>query len=165
MVLVVVLVVTAAVEAQEAPPAGKGVIRGVVTGADTGRLLRGADIRIAGSNALAEPRWARTDEQGRYEVTDLAARRYTLTASKVGYLALGYGQHRPGEAARPVDVSDTMPLDKINFGLPRAGVIVARVTDSFGDPVRGVVVRALMSGFVNGQRQLQQGAWSSMNAR
>lgn len=143
-------------DAQPAPPAGKGVIRGVVTAADSGRPIRGANVRVAGSNGLAEPRWARTDEQGRYEVRSLTADRYTLTASKVRYLAVAYGQRRPGESGRPIDVSATASVDGINFALPRGGVIVARVTDSFGDPLRGVLVRPLVARFTNGARQLVQ---------
>ena len=122
-----------------ATPAGAGIIRGVVTAGDTAKPLRGVDVRIEGG-ALPrfEPRWARTDAQGRYEVTGLGAGRYNLSASKVGYITLEYGQRRPVESGRPVEVSESTAL-KADFALPRAGVIVARITDRFGDPVRGVV--------------------------
>src|SRR5687768_16546528 len=86
-----------------ATPAGAGIIRGVVTAGDTGKPLRGADVRIAGGSiSIFEPRFARTNDQGRYEITGLQAGRYTLTASKVGYLSLAYGQRRSGETGRPV---------------------------------------------------------------
>jgi hypothetical protein len=134
-----------------------GIIRGTITAADTGKPIRGADLRVEGGNTPRfEPRWVRTDEYGRYEIKELAAGRYTLTASKVGYLTLGYGQRRSGEGGRPVDVSGAVPLEKIDFALPRGSVIVARVTDHFGDPLRGVSVRAYQYRFQAGERRLQQ---------
>jgi hypothetical protein len=140
-----------------ATPAGAGIIRGVVTDGGTGRPIRGADIRLqGGALSFLEARWARTDQQGRYEVRGLQAGRYTLTVSKVGYLTLAYGQRRPAEAGRPVEVTESTPLDNINFAQPRGGVIVARVTDRFGDPLRGVSVRAYQYRFVSGERRLQQ---------
>ena len=133
-----------------------GVIRGTVTAADTGNPIRSADIRIeGGSLPRFEPRWARTDGKGRFEVTGLAAGRYILTASKVGYLTLGYGQRRSGESGRPVDVGEDRPLENIDFALPRGSVVVARVTDRFGDPLRGIAVRAYQYRFVFGARRLQ----------
>src|SRR5688572_9786505 len=138
-----------------ATPAGTGIIRGVVTAGDTAKPLRGVDVRIEGG-ALPrfEPRWARTDAQGRYEVTGLGAGRYNLSAAKVGYITLEYGQRRPAESGRPVEVSESTPA-KADFSLPRAGVIVARVTDRFGDPLRGVAVRAYQYRFTAGERRLQ----------
>ena len=153
-----VLFATAALAAQVPAdkPVPTGVIRGVVTAADTHRPLRGVDVRIqGGSISLFEPRFVRTNEQGRYEVTGLPPGRYTLTASKAGYLSLGYGQRRSGETGRPVELGAT-PLENIDMALPRGAVIVARVTDGFGDPLRGVSVRAYQYRFVNGERRLQQ---------
>jgi hypothetical protein len=61
---------------------------------------------------------------------------------------------RARESGRPVELSESMPLDRIDFVLPRASVIVARVIDQFGDPVRGVVVQAYLPRFADGRRQL-----------
>ncbi len=98
-----------------------------------------------------------TDEKGRYEVSGLRAGRYGVSVTKSGYLTLAHGQVRARESGRPLELSETLPLDKIDFALPRASVIIARVTDQFGDPVRGVNVRAYIPRFTNGQRQLSSG--------
>src|SRR5687767_9478111 len=164
-VAVVLLVLIAPVAAQQQPgqpapasaTAGKGVIRGVVNAADTGRPIHRATIRLQGGDGPPfESRSAITDEKGRYEVTGLKAGRYTLSASRPGYLTLAYGQIRARESGRPVSLSESMPLEKVDFALPRASVIVARITDQFGDPVRSVVVRPYLQRFMNGRRRLFQ---------
>jgi hypothetical protein len=138
-----------------APPAGRGIIRGLVTAADTARPLPRANVfALSVGITPAESRTVVTDEKGRYEFSGLKAGRYTLHARKAGYLGLAYGQVRARESARPVVLSESMPLDKIDFVLPRASVIVARIVDRFGDPVRGVVVRVHQPRFVDGERQL-----------
>lgn len=138
-----------------AAPAGKGIIRGVVSAADTGRPILRAEVRVQ-SVGLTPPesRSVLTDEKGRFEATALRAGRYTLSAAKPGYLTLAYGQVRARESGRPVELSESIPLDKIDFVLPRASVIVARVIDQFGDPVRGVVVQAYLPRFADGRRQM-----------
>jgi hypothetical protein len=143
---------------QKAPP-GKGIISGVVTAADTGKPLR--DVNIAVNSVDGSPTRLQasvTDAQGRYEIIGLRTGRYMVSASKTGYLRLVYGQVRARENGRPLELSESTPLDKVDFVLPRTSVIVARVTDQFGDPVRGVVVRAYLPRFVNGRRQLSQAA-------
>jgi hypothetical protein len=159
--LLAVCLVSAVVAAQvpaAKPPAPSGIVRGVVFAGDTGKPLRGVDIAVRGGTISAlQPRWVRTNDQGRFEITALEPGRYTLTAQKNGYLTLEYGQRRSGEAGRPVDVGGAA-LENIDMTLPRAAVIVARITDRFGDPLRGVSVRAYQYRFVNGQRRLQQGS-------
>jgi hypothetical protein len=117
-------------------------------------------VRVDGGHLPRfEPRWAITDDQGRYEIQELAAGRYMLTAIRRGYLTAG----SPSETARPVDVSESAP-QKIDVSLARAAVITARISDQAGDPVRGVMVRAYQRRFVNGQRQMASvaGAASSV---
>src|SRR5687768_9498154 len=163
-VAVVLLALIAPVAAQQQPglpspaaaTAGKGVIRGVVHAADTARPIHRAEVRIQSVGITPpESRSILTDEKGRYEATGLKAARYSLSASKPGYMTLAYGQLRAREPGRPLTLVE-IPLDKVDFSLPRASVIVARVIDQFGDPVRGVVVRPYLPRFVNGRRQLQQ---------
>src|SRR5687767_5722441 len=100
-----------AAPAPNATPAGKGVIRGAVTAADTGRPLLRAEVRIQ-SVGMTPPdsRAVLTDEKGRFEATALKAGRYTLSASKPGYLTLAYGQVRARESGRAVQLSETMAL-------------------------------------------------------
>ena len=132
---------------------GTAVLRGQVVAADTGTPIRRAQVRVSAQNAR-EARVTITDGQGRFEIRDLAAGRYTLTASKGGFVTLQYGQRRPGESGTPLDLGEGQALDKLLMGLPRGSVIGGRITDEFGEPLVNAAVTALRYAFVGGARRL-----------
>lgn len=132
---------------------GTAVIRGRVVTLDGGKPLRRVQIRVVGSEGR-NPRLLITDQQGIYEVKGLPAGRYQLTASKSGYVTLGYGQRRPFDASKPVELTDGQTIEKIDFQLPRGGAITGRVTDEFGEPVADVNVSVLRYRRSSGHRRL-----------
>ena len=131
------------------------VIRGRVTSVDTGKPLRRAQVRLASENDfLGTPRTASTSSDGRYEFPDVAPGRYTLRVERSGYLALTYGQRRPGEQGRPLEIAEKEVADKVDFALPRMSVISGRIFDDVGEPIAGVTVWALQTRYIQGRRQL-----------
>ena len=147
--------------AQTSPPrdvqpaqTGTGVISGRILAADTGRPLRRAQIRLTAPELGREPRTTSTDADGRYEFTDLPAGRYTVSVSRSGYLRLQYGQHRPGEQGKPLQVLDRQTIVDVDFALPRMSVISGRVTDELGEPIAGVVIYALRRTYFDGRMRL-----------
>ena len=132
---------------------GTGVIRGRVLSADSGSPVRRAQVRLT-SAELRENRMTSTDEDGRYEFRALSAGRYTLNVSKSGYVTLQYGQRRPLEPGRPLDVAEGQTVDKADFSLPRGSVIAGRVTDEYGEPISDAVLQAMRYQYVSGQRRL-----------
>jgi protocatechuate 3,4-dioxygenase beta subunit len=132
---------------------GTAVIRGVVLAADTGTPIRRAQVR-ATAPGIRENRLATTDVQGRFEFKELAAGRYTVNASKAGFVALQYGQRRPGESGTPLEISTAQIVDKLVVALPRGSVISGRIFDEFGEPVANAVVNALRYGYSGGSRRL-----------
>ena len=135
-------------------PKGTGRIRGRVVAADTGAPLRRAQVRLSAAE-LRVNRAATTDADGRYEFPDLPAGRYNLNVSRSGYVSLSFGQQRPFEPGRPLDLGSAQEADKIDFALPRGGVITVRVTDEVGEPLAGVRVQAMRYQYLpNGRRQL-----------
>lgn len=139
-------------DAQETPK-GTGSISGRVSSADSGNPVRRAQVRLTAPEIRVN-RIGTTDNDGKYEFTGLAAGRYRLQISKAGYVTLEYGQARPFESGKPLDLADGVSLNKIDFSLPRGSVIAGRITDEFGDPVADATVQAMRYQFTNGQRQL-----------
>lgn len=101
-----------------------------------------------------ESRVATTDAQGRFELKELPAGRYTMSASKGGYVSLQYGQRRPSESGTPIELGDGQALEKITIALPRGSVLGGRVTDEFGEPVANASVTAWRYAYMAGARRL-----------
>ncbi|MBI3046753.1 MAG: carboxypeptidase regulatory-like domain-containing protein [Acidobacteria bacterium] len=134
-------------------PVGTAVVRGRVLTADTGAPIRRAQIRAV-SPTSRESRLVTTDAEGRFELRDLPAGRWDLTASKGGFVTMRYGQRRPFEAGRPIELADGQILQQVNFALPRGAVIAGRLVDEFGEPVAGARVQALRYQLSQGTRRL-----------
>ena len=136
------------------PVTGTARIRGRVVAADTGAPLRRAQVRLSAAEVRVN-RSATTDAEGRYEFPELPAGRYNVFVSRSGFVSLSFGQQRPFEQGRPLDLGNGQEADKIDFALPRGGVIAGRVTDELGEPLAGVRVQAMRYQYLpNGRRQL-----------
>jgi hypothetical protein len=136
-----------------AQAAGTAIIRGRILAADNGSPVRRAQVR-ATSAELRAGRLATTDAQGRYELRDLPAGRWTLTASKAGYVTLQYGQRRPLESGRGVELGEGETLDRVDIALPRGSAVTGHVYDEFGDPIAGARVQVLRAQLQQGIRRL-----------
>ena len=132
---------------------GTGRIKGQLRTADTNTPVRRAQVRISSTEIM--PKTAVTDAEGRYEFRDLPAARYTLTATKAGFVTINYGQTRPFESGKPIELGEAQVLDKADFTMPRGSAISGRIADEFGDPVADIQVSAMRSTWVNGRRRLQ----------
>jgi hypothetical protein len=141
-------------------PRGSSIIRGQIVAADTGAPIRRAQVRINSPEAR-EGRVATTDQQGRFEIKELPAGRYTMTASKGGFVALQYGQRRPSESGTPIELGDAQTIEKISIALPRGSVLGGRITDEFGEPVANASVTAFRYGYVGGARRMMPGGQNS----
>src|SRR5262249_57902090 len=83
---------------------GTASVRGRVVAEGTNVPVPRVEIRVSTSENPAG-KTAETDANGRYEVTGLAAGRYTVAASKPRYIRTAYGQTRPNGLGQPVDVA------------------------------------------------------------
>jgi hypothetical protein len=134
-------------------PRGTSVIRGQIVAADNGSPIRRAQVRVTSPDAR-EGRVATTDQQGRFEFKELPAGRYTMTASKGGFVSLQYGQRRPSESGTPIELGDGQTMEKVAIALPRGSVIGGRITDEFGEPVANASVSAWRYAFAGGARRM-----------
>ena len=152
--------------ARDRPPAqsvqiGKGSLAGRVTSAD-GVPLRRAQVRLLGGGPGMQ-RSGFTDDQGSYSFVGLLPGRYSVSASKPGYVNVSYGQPAPGRPIRYVELTDEQQVTGVDVILPRASAISGRVTDEYGEPVLQAQVQALRYQYqADGQRRLLAGAGSAV---
>jgi carboxypeptidase family protein len=132
---------------------GTSAIRGRIVAADTGKPLRRARITVNAPELGGETRSTSTSVEGRYELTDLPAGRYTVRVTRSGYLPLQFGQRRPLEQGQPLQIGDKQSVDGIDFTLIRSGVIRGQITDELNEPVADVPVFAVRSMYWQGRRR------------
>jgi hypothetical protein len=131
---------------------GTAVVRGKILNAE-GRPLRRVQLRLSGE-AIPEGRTASTNGQGRFEIAELPVGRYTLNASRAGYLGLSFGQSRPGEPGRPIELADAQVFPNADFVLQHTALISGHIFDEAGEPLAGANVLTLQMRFFNGRRRL-----------
>jgi hypothetical protein len=119
-----------------------GVIRGRVVERDTGEPLRNVRVLLRATGVQNLPA-ATTNDEGVYELRGLPPARYTLTASKGGFVPVEFGQTRPNGPGRPLQLAEGETLEKIDLMLPPGGVIAGHVLDEAGEPIAGAVVQAV----------------------
>jgi hypothetical protein len=141
--------------------AATATIRGHITSAASGQPLH--RVRITLNGAAQNPPTDVSDTRGEFEITDVPPGSYTLTATRAGYLTVQYGQKRPRELGRTIDVHPGDVIDNIDISLPRSSVLAGRITDEAGDPAPGVRVEALEYRYIRGRRVLVPARLTSTN--
>jgi protocatechuate 3,4-dioxygenase beta subunit len=131
---------------------GTSGVRGRILAADTGAPVRRAQVRISGPDIGTKT--ALTDPQGRFDFKELPAGRFTVSVAKSGYVTMQYGQTRPFEPGRPIELGDAQLMDKVDIALPRGSVLAGRVVDEFGEAVADAEVTAMRLQYQNGRRRL-----------
>src|SRR5580765_5799662 len=134
-------------------PTGTAIIRGHAYDAANGAPLRKVQVRVT-SPELRENRLAVTDNNGAYEIKNLAAGRYSLNASKGSFVSLQYGQTRPFEPGKPLEVANGQTVERVDFRLPHGAVITGRVLDESGEAASDVQVTVMRYSYQQGRRQL-----------
>jgi len=145
-------------------PTGTASIVGTITVVDLGQPARKVWVSLSGGEV--EGRSVTTDDQGRFSFTSLPAGRFTVSASKPGYVSVIYGQRWPGRG-RPgtaIQLSDNQKFE-LQMQIPRGGVITGTVLDERGEAIPGTSVRVLRYATQSGQRTLQQAGTGSTDDR
>lgn len=111
-----------------------GVISGKVVN-ESGQPLAGASLFVRAVNSAGTPRSTMSDADGNFRVSGLEPLLYTVTGSAPAYTTL------PNDTGTPnyYRIGDT-----VNLELIRGGAITGTVTNSLGEPVVAVRVRAIM---------------------
>lgn len=141
---------------------GSALITGVVMSDDaTPQPLRRATVTLMSTDAPIV-KTVFTDAAGRFTVPELPAGRYSLSATKGGYVRMAYGARRHDRPGTPVNLHDGQQLSGLSLRLPRGGVIAGRILDENGGPAAGVQVRLLQYRMQLGERTLMPALGGSL---
>ncbi len=155
-----ILAATAPLLAQSAPQSNSGSgsysISGIVVNAITGSPLDRAEVTLStpGENGadLAE---ALTNENGAFRFERLTTGKYTLQASRRGYLSADYQEHDGGYSTAIVTGSN-LASQNLRFEITPYGAISGTITDDNGNPVAEAQVTLFRQDQVNGETKIQQ---------
>lgn len=130
-------------------------IRGRVVAADTGLPIAFARVALVStSSTKSPPDPVFSDSDGRFQLTGLNAGRYSVSATKTGYLTASFGAHTPFDRSVDVVVQQTGAIDRIDFQLVKSAAISGRIVDDLGDPAVGATVTASRVLRVDGSSRL-----------
>ena len=146
----------------QSKPTGTSVFRGRVVAADSNQPLRNATV-IAFSDTLRLTWATLTNADGRYEMKNLPAGQYAVSATKVNYTWVARGSDRTMGIGAPIRVADGQAVDDLDLQLQRAGVLTGRILDEFNEPVVGARVSVVRFQSVQGQRRLTPGRSTMTN--
>jgi hypothetical protein len=138
---------------QQKPVKGTAVIKGFVVDAQSGAPLRRANV-TAGGSEVGTRGTALSDAEGRFEITELRAGRYFVSATRTGYLPTTFGQTRFQGPGKPLEIAEGHTVEKVIVRMSRGGVISGKVFDEFGEPAAGARVSAHQYRFEGGMRRL-----------
>jgi Carboxypeptidase regulatory-like domain len=130
---------------------GNGAIVGRVFDAATNTPIRRAQIQGSNNELFVD---ALSDDQGRFQLTNLPQGEWRVTVSKGGYFTSQPGQRRPFDPPPPIKLGRGARLSA-DVHLSRGGVITGRVSDDAGEPLAGLRVRVYRAKMVGGYRQLE----------
>jgi protocatechuate 3,4-dioxygenase beta subunit len=106
-----------------------------------------------------------TDDEGKFVFTLLPAGRYTVNASKTGYVTIAYGAKGPGRAGTPIQLADGQKLETKAIAMPKGGVVTGIVLDENGEPAPGTTVRAMRQVIRTGEKRLESAGTDTTDDR
>lgn len=130
---------------------GSSSIVGRVFDASTNAPIRRAQIQGSNDELFVD---ALSDEEGRFQLTNLPPGQWRVTVSKGGYFTWQPGQRRPFSAPPPITVTRGQRV-VADVPLSRGGVINGRVFDESGEALAGLRVRVYRARMAQGYRRLE----------
>ncbi|MFY9939230.1 MAG: carboxypeptidase regulatory-like domain-containing protein [Silvibacterium sp.] len=127
---------------------GKYSISGMVVSAATGQPLDRADVTLQTPNQGSPVAETTTGQDGRFVFEHLAAAKYSLQASRRGYISAAYDEHEGFSTA--IVTGEGLTSDGLVFRLSPRAVIRGTVTDEAGDPVQQARVSLYRQNLRNG---------------
>jgi protocatechuate 3,4-dioxygenase beta subunit len=141
--------------AQERPQAPNTcIVEGTVSNRNTGQPLPKARVNLRSVENGGRAYSATTGADGRFQLKDVEAGRYRLSATRAGYVVQEYGQHGVGQAGGLLVLDPGQRSNQLVFQMIPTSAIEGRILDSGGEPLANAQVRVMLREFRPGQSRL-----------
>lgn len=139
-------------------------MEGQVLDAATGAPVKKAQItlRLVESNR-GSGLGTTSDAAGRFAMKDIDPGRYRLFAERNGFVRQEYGARVAGRQGTVITLSPGQRLTEVVLRLSPQGVLSGVIVDEDSEPVAGVSVQMLKTGYRNGRKQLSLAGFSQTN--
>jgi protocatechuate 3,4-dioxygenase beta subunit len=130
-----------------------GIIRGRVRLAPTNVPLRSVHITMRGAPGVRDLASATTDDEGYFELRDVAPGEYRLLATRPGFVmsAEDRGSPDPASVGRAVAVEESTVVDAVEFVLWPGAIMSGQIFSAAGEPLAGAVVHVHREQFHDGK--------------
>jgi hypothetical protein len=137
------------------PATGSAEISGTITLAGGSAPVRHAQVSLS-AQVIRGQRTLLTDDKGHFAFTSLPTGRYSLSASKPGYVTTNYGAKKAGRPGTPIQLADGQRFNDAAIFMPKGSVLTGTVVDEANEPTPGTQVRAYRYVMRTGEKSLQQ---------
>jgi hypothetical protein len=127
----------------------------VVIAGESAQPARRAIVSMEG-NGQHLGHHAITDDEGRFRIERLPAGKYTLAASRPGFVTIPYGAARPGFTGKTLVLTEGEHVEGLDLVLMRGAVITGVIRDWDGRLVPGIEVSVLRRDRLAAGRSLTQ---------
>lgn len=130
-------------------------------------LIAGSDIPIRKARITLAPDTppavdsVYTDNDGRFVFTNLAPRRYMISAWKSGFVESRFGARSFWDRHVSIVVTGGQTLDEVTLTLERSAAVSGRVIDELGEPLVGMPVAVGRVTTAGGQPHLETGNFTT----
>ncbi|MGH9674487.1 MAG: carboxypeptidase regulatory-like domain-containing protein, partial [Bryobacteraceae bacterium] len=130
-------------------------LEGKVVHATTGEPIRKTQISLMMMNETSRRVYsAASDPQGKYKIEKIEPGRYTLAASRPGFVRQTYGARSNTQPGGNLTLAPAQKMTGADFKMTPQGVILGRVVDEDGDPVQYSMVQVSRAQIQGGQRRM-----------
>ncbi len=134
-------------------PSRVGKIEGKVVNSVNGMPAPNVTLTLRTVSSARPSKYVVTsDTEGVFRFDLVEPGRYELSGEKVGFLRESYGARSAGGNGTPLTVSEGQFIKGVVFKLTPQAVISGRVADEIGEPMEGVSIAVMRSGYRHGKR-------------
>lgn len=130
-------------------------VSGIVIRSQDSGPLKNATVQLTNGSDREHHIATKTTADGHFLLKNVPAGQYKLIVTRNGYVSQELGQKKPDDPGAVFTLRQGQRITDLVFKLGLAGVITGKVFDEDGEPMVGVVVRAMRQVYTDGRKTLR----------